>query len=259
MAAASVSPRILLVEGDGSLAQAIAGVLAADGCSVEAVTSFEAAADALAGRVFDLVVCDTLRGGPGQRLLGQAVELQRRATPTPVGLITAYSLPRSDAALRNFAFCLGKPFTGEALLSAIAGALGGRVDDNTPEARVIAAYFAALGASDWDGLAALCDPEVVYFLPIAGPLGRMVVGRAAFRQFAVETFAGFPSQFFSDVAVYPLAHGLVARYLGRWVGPDGAPQQFAGAVVFHLKDGLIARIGVDLDDQRLARVMAPET
>lgn len=250
------TPRILLVEGDGPLARAIAEVLVAEGFSVEIASEFDAAADALGRHVFQLVVCDTLLGGPSERLFGRAVELQRRALPTPFGVISGHAITPGEPATRGFAFCLAKPFTGAELLSAIGGALGGRLGEDTPEATLIRGYFAGLAAGDWDGVAGLCDPDVVYFLPSPGPFGRFVAGREAFRRFSAETFAAFPETTFSDVAVYSLAHGLVARFVGRWRRADGATQQMAGAAVFHLKDGRIARIGVDLDEKRLEQLMS---
>lgn len=179
--------------------------------------------------------------------------------PTPVGLMTGHAVEPREATSRGLAFMLAKPFRGEELLAAIADALGSQVSAPArPEVASIHGYFSALSRRDWNALVALCSPDVVYYFPVPGPLGRMVMGREALRAYTSETFADYPAASFEDIVVHDLGHALVARYRGRWRGPGGERLEISGAVLFRIEDGLITRIGVEIDHERLARLMRPD-
>lgn len=256
MRASRPPPRVLIVESHAALAVAIAAVLVESGMAVEVASSFEAAVEAIQRKLFDVIVSAPLLGGEAP--FGRVPELRRRAMPTPVGLMTGQAIEPREATARGLAFMLAKPFRGEELLAAIADAIGSQVSAERPEVGVIHSYFAALSRHDWSALVSLCSPDVVYYLPVPGPLGRMVTGREALRACAIETFAGFPGVTFEERVIYDLGHALIARYRSSWRGSDGEPIEMAGAVLFRIEDGLITRIGVEIDHERLARLMRPE-
>ncbi|WP_149142985.1 response regulator transcription factor [Gemmobacter caeruleus] len=79
--------RILLIEDDGVLGAAVRDQIAADGHSVDWVTRLDAAADALAGAAFDLVLLDLML--PDGRGLVFLRGLRARGDVTPVIILTA--------------------------------------------------------------------------------------------------------------------------------------------------------------------------
>jgi ketosteroid isomerase-like protein len=247
--------RVLVVETSPAMGTAIAAALEAEGLEVELATTFVAATEAIERRVFDVVLSVPLRGGPGEGAFDRVAELRRRAAPTPFGLMTGQELGMHDTAPRNFAFFLPKPFATEALLISLARASGTRLPDDRPESALVRRYFAALNASDGEALAQLCTPDVVYYLPVPGPLGRMLVGRPALREHMVEVFRHFPDAHFDELAIYDLGHGLVTRYRGRWRSPDGKRHEQAGTLILRVETGRISRIGVEIDHERLLKTM----
>jgi hypothetical protein len=98
---------------------------------------------------------------------------------------------------------------------------------------VVAAYWAAAEARDWDAFAALLAEQVVY----EGPQAReRVRGRAAYLRFNAE---GFPGDW----------HLTVQRIVGQgghaasWIEMSDAGDQYPGLCFFDLDaDGKIARI-----------------
>ena len=247
--------RVLIVETSPAMGTAIGAALESEGLEVEVASTFIAATEAIGRRVFDVVLSVPLRGGPGEGPFARVAELRRRAAPTPFGLMTGQELGMNDTAPRNFAFFLPKPFSTEALLIALARASGTRLPDDRPESELVHRYFAALNARDGDALALLCTPEVVYYLPVPGPLGRMVVGRAALREHMYEVFRHFPDAHFDELTIYDLGHGLVTRYRGRWRSPDNKSHEQAGTLILRLDGGRISRIGVEIDHDRLLKTM----
>jgi len=98
---------------------------------------------------------------------------------------------------------------------------------------VIAAYWAAAEARDWDGFGRLLADDVVY----EGPQTReRVRGREAYIRFNVE---GFPGDWHLAVERIVAAQGQAASWI-QSVGSNGAE---TGLCFFQLDDrGLIVRI-----------------
>lgn len=112
--------RIVLIEDDEGMREAIESLLTAAGFATAAYASAEAllASDALE-EVRCYVSDVRLPAMSGFELVS---ELRRRNASAPVILITAHDSPamRSDAMRRGVAEYLPKPFAGTALLDAIA-------------------------------------------------------------------------------------------------------------------------------------------
>jgi hypothetical protein len=111
--------------------------------------------------------------------------------------------------------------------------LAGTVRSMTSAHEVVAAYWAAAEARDWDAFGALCSDDVVY----RGPQTReQVLGREAYIRFNAEGFA------------YPW-HVAVERIVGEgqraasWTVFTTADDTMTGLCFFDLdENGLISRI-----------------
>ena len=144
-----MAAKVLLVEDDRALREALADTLALAGHDYRAVDCAEAALDALAEESFGLVVSDVnMPGMDGHQLLAQ---IRQRQPQLPVLLMTAYgAVERAVAAMRQGAAdYLVKPFEPKALLALVERHALGR-----------------LSALDQDGPVAL-EPASLQLLELA--------------------------------------------------------------------------------------------
>jgi FixJ family two-component response regulator len=116
-------PKVLLVEDDDSMREAIERLLGAGGFECAAYPSAEAMLSAGADQGAACVVSDLkLPAMSGLELLAQ---LRERGGKIPLILITAHDAPgqREDALRRGAISYLAKPFRGTALLEAVNAAI----------------------------------------------------------------------------------------------------------------------------------------
>ncbi|MBI6941208.1 sigma-54-dependent Fis family transcriptional regulator [Pseudomonas putida] len=129
--------KVLLVEDDRALRQALGDTLEIGGFAYRAVGSAEEALEAVHGELFSLVVSDVnMPGMDGHQLLAQ---LRRHYPQLPVLLMTAHAaVERAVEAMRQGAVdYLVKPFEPKALLSLVERHATGRLstaDDEGPVA-----------------------------------------------------------------------------------------------------------------------------
>jgi two-component system response regulator FlrC len=119
--------KVLLVEDDRVLRQALGDTLEIGGFAFEAVGSAEEALEAVAGEAYSLVVSDVnMPGMDGHQLLAQ---LRRHHPQLPVLLMTAHAaVERAVEAMRQGAAdYLVKPFEPKALLSLVERHAAGRL------------------------------------------------------------------------------------------------------------------------------------
>jgi two-component system OmpR family response regulator len=121
--------RILLVEDDTILGAAVRDQIAGDGHSVDWVTRLDAAADAMAGTAYDLILLDLML--PDGRGIGFLRTLRSRGDVTPVIILTALDQVSErilglNAGADDY---LVKPFD-LAELSARIGSVGRRYSGN---------------------------------------------------------------------------------------------------------------------------------
>ena len=113
--------KVLLVEDDRVLRQALGDTLAIGGFAYQAVGSAEEALEAVHDGAFSLVVSDVnMPGMDGHQLLAQ---LRRQQPQLPVLLMTAFG----EAMRQGAADYLVKPFEPKALLSLVERHAAGRV------------------------------------------------------------------------------------------------------------------------------------
>ena len=236
---------ILILDDDRDTGQLLVEMLVYLGIEAESVMSAETALALLEKKPYALLLADYL-GGSVEGARSRAEELLRAAAPIPVAVMSGWRLPEELRA--RLAFTLLKPASAEQLLEAIGPYVSPQREQ--PKRRTqIDAYFRALGKKDWDELAALCHPQVVYHLPSRDPrFGRMVTGREAFKEFSAQVFTAFPEARFDVTSVTWLSYGAVVRYTGRWQGPSGADVEHGGVVLFGFGDrDLITSIGIRTD------------
>lgn len=147
--------RILLVEDDHALREALGDTLEVGGYAYHAVASAEAALQALHEEAFSLVVSDVnMPGMDGHELLSV---IRQRYPQVPVLLMTAFgAIERAVQAMRQGAVdYLLKPFEPKALLSLIAQHACGRLDDaeqgpvaHAPASRQLLELAARVAQSD---------------------------------------------------------------------------------------------------------------
>lgn len=131
-----MSAKVLLVEDDRALRDALADTLELGGYAFQAVESAEAALQALAEEGFGLVISDVnMPGMDGHQLLGV---IRSRYPQVPVLLMTAYgAVERAvDAMRQGAADYLLKPFEPKTLLDLVARHALGRMDSGESEGPV---------------------------------------------------------------------------------------------------------------------------
>jgi len=146
--------KVLLVEDDRVLRQALGDTLTIGGFAYQAVGSAEEALEAVQVEAFSLVVSDVnMPGMDGHQLLA---ELRRQQPQLPVLLMTAHAaVERAVEAMRQGAVdYLVKPFEPKALLSLVERHAAGR-----------------LGAADEEGPVA-CEPASRQLLELAARVAR---------------------------------------------------------------------------------------
>jgi CheY-like chemotaxis protein len=248
---------ILLIEDDPGIREALVLLLEDEGYQTQEAATLEEAYDLIDHGTFDLILTDLLAHSQ-ETPLASALNLQERAAPTPVAILSAWQAITSAPEAARFAFVMSKPFELDALLTAIAAALHtGRVlsPEDEQRAQVVRQYFAALSHRDWDTLVSLCTDDVVYVLPGASPLSATVVGKPAFRAHSEAVFAHFPGARFDPVNIYATPGGIAARYQSRWLGADQRERQQAGATIFQFSGLLIQQIGVRLESDQLRSLL----
>ncbi len=247
--------RVLVVEEDENIQWALRTLLEHAEYAVETASSRDEAIALIAENTFQLVLTDsfTERESDVLRSLRPLYELAR---PTPVALVTAWNIKPEDIDGSGFAFVQAMPFDMDRLLAQVAAAIHLPL---TPEQErqmpVVRRYFEALSSRDWDGLIAICAPDVTYTLPAPTPFAAVQVGREAFRAYTIETFAQFRDARFQDIEVYASPSGLASRYRGVWSLADGAPAVMSGSVYFEFNGEFIRQIGVLLNDERLRAIL----
>ncbi len=121
-----VPKKILVVDDEPFVCDAVKMMLNFDGHEVETAASGKAALDLFAPGKYDLVITDyAMPQMKGDEL---ALQLRSRAPQQPIVLITAYAemLKSSDSPLTGIHSVVSKPFRLDDLRSAVANATSGK-------------------------------------------------------------------------------------------------------------------------------------
>jgi CheY-like chemotaxis protein len=112
--------RILLVDDEPGMLQALRMILAGEGHDVETAWSSKEACDLLGGKPFDLIVTDfNMPGMKGDEL---ALKIKKQFPATPVIMLTgsAEILRRNSRTLPGVDLLIGKPFNIPQFVSEVA-------------------------------------------------------------------------------------------------------------------------------------------
>lgn len=251
---------MLVIEDDADIRDALRMLFEEEGYIATFAASLDEGLALVERQAFALVLTDLFTHRSADPLT-HLQPLRELADPTPVGILTGWKLTPEQAQAGGFAFVVAKPFNLDELLAQVAASLDTRLDcDQLGQACTVQRYFELLSARDWDGLAALCTPDVLYVLPGDSPYSAEVQGQQAFRDYTAAMFAHFPDARFDNVQVYATPKGLAARYQGHWAAPDNPHQhEQSGSVTFRFAGERIAQIGVQLDVTRLLALVDPPT
>jgi FixJ family two-component response regulator len=115
-------PRIVVVEDDTGMGQALERILRAGGFTAIVFGSAEAVLAAGAAATADCLVLDIHL--PGMSGLDLYRQLAPRGDEVPAVFITAHDEPAVRAEAERMGSYLAKPFSGRALLGAVTHALG---------------------------------------------------------------------------------------------------------------------------------------
>ncbi len=239
------STRILLVVADALLRETLADILREEGYELRKTLSLAQAFARLDEETFGLVLTELLEVHADAPLHATS-ELVRKASPTPVGLVTGWNITDHDTRKAGFAFCLLMPFELDELLAQVARAM--RID-LTPaqehQAEVARAYLAALSEGRLDDALAACTETIHYHLPSDSiRAGGEIHGKAALRGYALDALRRYPGARFENVNVYRLPGRLAARYTLRWHATPERETSASGSIVFRFEGERIAEIGV---------------
>lgn len=238
MAVAS-SPHLLVVEDDPDLLGLIHTMLEGEGYSVTAAASLPESLAALEEHLFQFVLTDLFRE-PEQRHPLQSIQpLIEQATPTPVGVMTAWRVPEDDVTQANLAFVLPKPFELDDLLGQLDAHLHPTIS-SIRQTQMVEQFYLALNAHDWQRLTRLCAQNVKVITPVVVSGSR--VGLRSYLATLERRFNALPGYTIEEARIFPRQDGAAARYLARWQGSDGKEHRAAGAMRFRFQHGRIAQI-----------------
>lgn len=240
--AAASPPQLLIVEDDPEILFAVQDTLEEEGYLVTPATSLPASLDKLSEQLFHLILTDLFQVGK-QAPLQSIQPLLTYATPTPVGIMTAWPIPEEAAAQAGASFLLRKPFELDDLIHIIQRELSAR-SRSPRQSHIVEQFFAALRANDWKHLARLCTPDVV-ILPLKAPAvidASTTHGLLTLRALLEQRVSTLPGYMIEDVRVYGRPLGVAARYTARWQSRDGIIHHMAGSLHFHFRGERIAQI-----------------
>lgn len=255
MTSLDAPPRLLLVEDDVDIQEALQLVLSEEGYQVRAAASLADALAVLQHDTFDFVLTDVFYTA-GHPPLHSVLPLLAHAAPTPVGIITAWNLSEHEAQQAGFTCLIRKPFDFDALMTTLAGIINKPLTpEQVKQARIVWSYLAAIVQYDFDQAASYVTDEVIYHTPAPTrhlPHTRLVRGKADFLAYQQQA-AGFIRDLqIEQFSIFPHPTGLAVRYTARWVAPDDSHQQLAASLVFHFAGELISRFGFQTDAESAA-------
>jgi CheY-like chemotaxis protein/ketosteroid isomerase-like protein len=250
--------RVLIVEAAPELQETFRLLLGEEGYEPDIVATLEEALVRVQEVTYGLILADLFAGKSPQTLTPAHV-LRRRVKPTPIGLLTTEMRSEEEAQAAGFAFVVRMPFDLATFLAQVAAALDRPLCvEQRRQAPIVERWFAALEASDWKALLALCTDDVAYYPPSTSVAweARRLRGKAALRAYSQRAAAYYTHNVFTDVLIYAQPHGLIARHTSHWITPDERRHRAAGATLFHFRGMKICQVGVRADLARTERAGA---
>lgn len=249
----SSAARILVVEPDDELREALHTTLQEEGYQASSVASLQQALAAVDEQSFHLILADVFVGRSPHSFT-EAHLLRRHVHPTPLAVLTTQQIDQEEAARHKFAFIARMPFDLDELLALVAAQLNHPLGaEQQRQAEVVRRFFAALDANDWDTLKTLCADNLTFFPPARMPFDptKPVRGLDTYLSYAQAAKRFYPDHVTEDVVIYARPKGLAARYQASWCLPNFTMQRLAGTTLFHFEGERIRQIGVSVSLERL--------
>lgn len=256
--------RILLVERDPDLQSMLAMILEEEGYAAEAVSTLETALTRVEEQLYDLILTDLLETTHPQR--GNTIHLEgvrrlRQAChPTPVGLLTTWSMDLVAPEHVGVAFALQMPFDLDMILRRIADSFNPLFSsEQQHQEQVLRRFLEAVSQGDEPTLRVLCTPTLTYY-PLTRSVftpARAILGLDAYLEYVHLVHQRLPNSRIEYVVVFAYKGRLIARYLWSWQGPDAQRQIITGSVQCRFRGERIEQIGEAFPTQRLRTLLEP--
>lgn len=247
---------VLVVSADVALREVLADLLTEGGYVPLAVSSLDEALEFTERRTIALILAEVFAAA-SPHAWDNAHALLRRAHPTPVGLLLTHAQIPDSASRAGFAFMQPMPFEIDDLLGRVASAVARPL---TPEqqrwAAVVERYYAALAATDWEGMLALFTDDIIYYPPHDSGLAslRRLTGKAAVRDYYEAAAVSYHHITCTDVLLFPRPYGLLAHHTLAWLDDEGRMRSSASTLRLRFDGDRIRQISVTT---RLARLRDP--
>ncbi len=251
----SRAARILVVEPDDDLREALHTTLQEEGYQVSIAASLQHALSAVDEQSFHLILADIFVGRSPHSFT-EAHILRRHVHPTPLAVLTTQQIDQEEAARQKFAFIAQMPFDLAELLALVAAQFTLPLSaEQQRQAEVVRRFFAALDADDWDTLKTLCTEDITFFPPAQMPFdpSKRVRGLDTYLAYVQAARRFYPEHVTEDIAIYARPRGLAARYQASWRLPNFTTQRLAGTTLFHFEGERIRQIGVSMSLERLLK------
>lgn len=249
----STPARLLVVEADPTLRQALLRLLSEEGYAPFEAASLEEAWDIVDTSSFALILADLYVGR--SRFSFTPAHLLRRHTPgTPLGILTNEAVSPWDEQWSAFVFALSKPVDAVRLLTEIAACLKRPFSSEQREqVAVLRRFVEAIVHKAWSRLSGMCTERVSYYPPEAFSLFpiRPLRGRMALRAYAASVWQDAPHLRLEILEIYSRPRGLALRYLIYAAAPDGGWAWQENTEVFQFLGKRISQIGLPDDGRSL--------
>ncbi len=253
--------RLLVVEHDLATLEMVEAVLLDEGYAVMTASSLELALALIAEHVFDFILTDLFTSSTREPFAAAGV-LRNHAYPTPVGLMTGWSLSPQAVKRAGFACLVNKPFEIDTLLATIASCVSSPLKAaQERREQIVNAYFAALSDQKWDRLRGLCTDDFTFYPPDNTPFATAepIRGLEPYLAFAREVQARLPGFRFDALATYACPEGVAARYGESWLVMGGTRNFTTGAAICAFAGERLCQVRVQISAQQLQRLLAHTT
>lgn len=238
-------PRVLVVEAEPALRQALMGLLSEEGYAPSSVASIEEAMVVVEETAFALILAD-LMAGRSRHSFTPAHILRRHTPTTPLGILTDEAISPWDGRWSVFAFTLPKPVEISRLLTEVAACLHRPFSrEQARQAEVLRRLVEAISARGKNRLLSLCTEDVRYYPPAAslGFTAHPLEGKRAIEAYALSFWQHAPLLRLEVGDIYARPSGLALRYLRYATTSDGGWAWQEGTAVFQFVGDYISQIG----------------
>lgn len=240
------APRVLVVEAEPTLRQALMRLLTEEGYAAAGVATLDEAWAIVNYRSFALILADLIVGKSLHSFT--PAHILRRHTPTiPLGIVTDEEISPWDERWSAFAFTLSKPLETTRLLTEIAACLHKPFSRaQARQAEVVRRFVEAIAARGRSRLLSLCTEDVKYIPPETFPrltAGHME-GKRALEAYTSSVWQDAPRLRLEVTGIYTRPRGLALRYLRFAPTADNRWAWQEQTEVFQFVGDYISQIGL---------------